>query len=60
MWHIGYPLFENVLSLKELETLKVNSIPTRGFENKVYKLDLKCVCEKVPKRNSFLKGMESD
>ena len=39
MGHIDYPLFEGVLSFKELATLKVNSIPARGFENKVYKLN---------------------
>ena len=41
---IGNPLIERVISLKELATLKVNSILARGVGTNVYKRDRVCVC----------------
>ena len=48
---IDNPLFEGVLSLKELATHKVNSISARGIGTNVYKQDLMCV-HKFPKETT--------
>ena len=51
--HISNPLFEGVLSLKELLTLKVNSILARGLEP-MYTNEIHCECVQVPQKNRLI------